>query len=89
MLSLLSRANGRDRSANLLCQVGDLRIFGLGLSLLANKLGAEVILIAQEAFARLLQEVLLLLQLAQLHRQLCLHTPVSGHCVVTPNSPAW
>ena len=50
-----------EQIADLLCQVGDLRILGLGLGLLSNQLGAEVILVAQEALAGLLQEVLLFL----------------------------
>lgn len=59
--------------ANLLGQVSDLGVLGLGLGLLSEELRAEVVLVAQEAFACLLQEVLLLLQLAQLHSKLCLH----------------
>ena len=50
-----------EQIADLLCQVRDLRILGLGLGLLSDQLGAEVILVAQEALAGLLQEVLLLL----------------------------
>ena len=62
------------KSADLLCQVRDLRILGFGLGLLSNELGAEVVLITQQTLTGLLQEVLLLLQLAQLCSQLCLHT---------------
>lgn len=63
---------GAEESADLFCQVSDLRILGLGLGLFSSELGAEVVLIAQQAFTGLLQEVLLLLQLAQLHSHLCL-----------------
>lgn len=65
---------GTQESADLLCEVSDLHILGLGLGLLSSELGAEVVLVAQQAFTGLLQEVLLLLQLAQLHTHLCLHT---------------
>ena len=67
-------ADQLEKNADLLCQVSDLRILALRLGLLSNELGAEVILVAQKALAGLLQEVLLLLQLAQLDSQLCLHT---------------
>ena len=45
------------KSADLLCEVSDLCIPGLGLGLLSDELGAEVILVAQKALTGLLQEV--------------------------------
>lgn len=69
---------GTEESADLLCEVSDLRILDLGLGLLSSELGAEVVLVAQQAFTGLLQEVLLLLQLAQFCSQLCLCTATTG-----------